>query len=318
VRLTVDDETWRTAGYAPSEFFLEEPVMVGGKRRGLLSIAVEGRKAGFRRKIFLEDERNLLATAAQLVAMVVFKRETRLARERLEQLLRQADRLAKIGQFSAGVAHEINEPLANILGFAQLALHTRDLPEQVVSDLTSIVDSSLHAREVIRKLMFFSRKLPPQVEPADLNEIIEQSLRITEVNAKRSGIEIVTRYDGSLSEVNVDPQHIKQVMVNLVANSIQAMEDGGVLTITTLNHKNDAYILVEDTGTGIPPEQLKQIFTPFFTTKDVDKGTGLGLSVVHGIVEAHGGFIQVHSEPGKGTRVEVAFPCQRNSESVES
>lgn len=317
VQLAVDNEAWQTKGFNPSEFSLEEPVMVGDKRRGTLMIVVEGRKTGFRKKVFLEDERNLLATAAQQVGIVLGKRETRAAKERLEQQLRQADRLAKIGQFSAGVAHEINEPLANILGFAQLALHTKDLPEQVVADLNSIVDSSLHAREVIRKLMFFSRQLPPQFVPSDLNEIIEQSLRITEANAKRNNIEIVTDYDKSLPKLEADPQHIKQVMVNLVANAIQAMEDGGVLTITTLNHRNDAYILVEDTGPGIPPDQLRQIFTPFFTTKDVDKGTGLGLSVVHGIVEAHGGFIQVHSEPGAGTRVEVAFPCQKNSEGVE-
>ncbi|WP_147821663.1 PAS domain-containing sensor histidine kinase [Salidesulfovibrio onnuriiensis] len=317
VSLIVDNDAWQTPDYEPSEFCLEEPIVIGDKRRGTLKIAVTGRKRGFRKKVFLEDEHNLLATAAQQVAVIVSKRETRLAKEKLEQQLRQADRLAKIGQFSAGVAHEINEPLANILGFAQLALQTKGLPEQVTADLGNIVDSSLHAREVIRKLMFFSRQLPPQFVPTDLNEIIEQALRITEANAKRYGIEVVRDFDLSLPEVNADPQHIKQVVVNLVANAIQAMEQGGTLTIRTVNHKDDAYILVEDTGPGIPPEQLKQIFTPFFSTKDVDKGTGLGLSVVHGIVDAHGGFIQVHSDPGQGTRVEVAFPCQKNSENIE-
>lgn len=317
VCLTLDNRTWQTAGSRDTEHTLSEPVMVADRRRGTLAVAVPGHRKGLLQQIFLEDERNLLSTAAQQVGMVVSKREIRDAKEQLEQQLRQADRLAKIGQLSAGVAHEINEPLANILGFAQLALQAKGLPEQAAADLNSIVESSLHAREVIRKLMFFSRQLPPQLVATNLNEVVEQGLRITEASAKRSGINVVRDFDDSLPEINADPQHIKQVVVNLVANAIQAMEDGGALTLRTVSHKNDVYLLVEDTGSGIAPEQLKQIFTPFFTTKDVDKGTGLGLSVVHGIVKAHGGFIQVHSEPGQGTRVEVAFPCLHNSESVD-
>lgn len=318
VSLVIDDDVWRSSDHCESDHSLEQDIRVGDARRGKLKICVTGRKRGFRKKVFLEDESNLLATAGQLVAMVVSKREAREARERLELQLRQADRLAKIGQFSAGVAHEINEPLANILGFAQLALHAKDLPEQVEQDLNSIVDSSLHAREIIRKLMFFSRQMPPQLVPTNLNDIVEQGLRITEANAKRNGIEVVREFDTTLPAVDADPQHIKQVVVNLVANAIQAMTRGGTLTVRTMNHRNDVYLMVQDTGEGIPPEQLKQIFNPFFTTKEVDKGTGLGLSVVHGIVEAHGGFIQVQSHSGKGTRVEVAFPCQQNSESVEA
>ncbi|MBU4379106.1 MAG: ATP-binding protein, partial [Proteobacteria bacterium] len=225
----------------------------------------------------------------------------------------QADRLAKIGQFSAGLAHEINEPLANILGFAQLALQAKSLSDQVVNDLKNIVDSSLHAREIIRKVMFFSRQMPPQFVLTDLNQTIRQALRITEVGAKRNNIEVVCELDENLPRVMADPQHITQVVVNLVANAIQAMEKGGVLTVKTINYNDDAYIVIEDTGPGIPPEELKQIFNPFYTTKDVDKGTGLGLSVVHGIVKAHEGFIQVDSTPGKGTRFEVAFPCSRTN-----
>ncbi len=111
-----------------------------------------------------------MVTTAQQIGLIVGKKEIKTARQELEQQLRQADRLAKIGQFSAGVAHEINEPLANILGYAQLALQTPELPEQVRMDLDNIVDSSLHAREIIKKIMFFSRQLPPQFIPTDLNQ----------------------------------------------------------------------------------------------------------------------------------------------------
>jgi signal transduction histidine kinase len=187
----------------------------------------------------------------------------------------------------------------------------------LVTDLNNIVDSSLHAREIIRKLMFFGRQLPPQPIRIDFNDTVEQALRITESGAMRGDIELVREYDISLPELLADPQHIKQVVVNLVVNSIQAMGEGGRVTIRTMSHHNDAYLIIEDNGPGMTPDVLKMIFTPFFTTKDVDKGSGLGLSVIHGIVKAHGGVIQVESAPGQGTRVEVAFPCPQQCKGDE-
>jgi len=312
--LSVDEKKWGIELPPDAEHTLSENIVVNKEKRGVLAVYVEARNNGRRNhRVFIEDEKDLLATAAQQVATLVGKKETKRAKQVLEQQLRRADRLAKIGQFSAGVAHEINEPLANILGFAQLALQDKGLPEQVAADLNNIVDSSLHAREIIRKLMFFSRQMPPQFVPTDLNDAIHQALRITENAARKSNIKVHCEYAADLPDVMADPQHIKQVIVNLAANAIQAMEDGGELRVETINHENDAYIIVEDTGPGMDREQLKQIFNPFYTTKDVDKGTGLGLSVVHGIIKAHEGFIQVDSTPGKGTRVEVAFPFRPNS-----
>jgi len=314
IRLRIGNLSWETEGYRKTENILVEPVDTSRDIRGTLTVAVEAdAENSLTQPVFIEDERDLLTTAAQQIAIIVAKKEIKTAKLELEQQLRQADRLAKIGQFSAGVAHEINEPLANILGYAQLALQTPDLPEQVIMDLGNIVDSSLHAREIIKKIMFFSRQLPPQFIPTNLNETISEALRITETAAKRSGVEINCEFDENLPPVPADPQHVKQVIVNLAANAIQAMGEGGVLTIKTLNNKNDAYVIVEDNGPGMQPEELKQIFNPFFTTKEVDKGTGLGLSVVLGIVKAHKGFIQVHSKPGEGTCFEIVFPCQQNN-----
>ncbi len=318
IRLSVDNKRWGTPGYVETENTLVESIIVNNDNRGIMAVSVE---KGVEKKargatFFLEDEKELFATVAQQVGMIISKKETQWAKHGLEQQLRQSDRLAKIGQFSAGVAHEINEPLANILGFAELALQVPDVPEQVSSDLRHIVDSSLHAREVIKKLMFFSRQMPPLLVSTDLNEIINQALRITETAAKHTGIEIQCELSINLPRIMADPQHIKQVVVNLVANAIQAMEDGGALSIKTLSSEDDIYIIVEDTGTGMAPDVLKQIFTPFFTTKDVDKGTGLGLSVVLGIVEAHKGFIQVQSTLGKGTRFELAFSCSPNDKEI--
>ncbi|WP_319778188.1 ATP-binding protein [Maridesulfovibrio sp.] len=312
VRLRIGNLSWETPGYRKTENFLVEAVDAHRDIRGTITVAVEAPE-NYGRPVFIDDEKDLLMTVAQQIAIIVAKKEIKSAKIELEQQLRQADRLAKIGQFSAGVAHEINEPLSNILGYAQLALQTPELQDQVRMDLSSIVDSSLHAREIIKKLMFFSRQLPPQLIPTNINETITEALRITETAAKRNDIVVKCDFAADLPSVPADPQHIKQVIVNLAANAIQAMSGGGTLEIRTLSDKNDAYIIVEDNGPGIPEAELKQIFNPFFTTKDVDKGTGLGLSVVLGIVKAHKGVIQVRSEPGKGTCFEIALPCQQNN-----
>ncbi|WP_419778466.1 ATP-binding protein [Maridesulfovibrio sp.] len=312
VRLRIGNLSWETPGYRKTDNFLVEAVDAHRDIRGTITVAVEVPE-NYNRSVFIDDEKDLLMTAAQQIAIIVAKKEIKSAKKELEQQLRQADRLAKIGQFSAGVAHEINEPLSNILGYAQLALQTPGLEEQVRMDLGNIVDSSLHAREIIKKLMFFSRQLPPQLIPTNINETITEALRITETAAKRHQIDVQCDFEDDLPLVAADPQHIKQVIVNLAANAIQAMEGGGKLTIKTLSDKSDAYIIVEDNGPGIPEAELKQIFNPFFTTKDVDQGTGLGLSVVLGIVKAHKGFIQVHSELGEGTCFEIVLPCQQKN-----
>lgn len=199
--------------------------------------------------------------------------------------------------------------LANILGFAQLAEQTPGLAEQVRKDLDSIIKAALHSREVIKKLMIFGRQVPLQKTLVDLNQIIRDSLYFIEMSASRGKVEVRTELAEGLPAIMADPQHLKQVIVNLVVNGIHAMPGGGVLTLQTQSFNDDVYLLVSDTGVGMAPEVLRQIFNPFFTTKDVDQGTGLGLAVVHGIVHAHGGIIEVESETGRGTRFEITFPC---------
>jgi signal transduction histidine kinase len=247
------------------------------------------------------------------VGWIIAKREALATKRNLERQLQHADRLAKIGQFAAGVAHELNEPLANILGFAQLAVQAPGLPDQASRDLDNIIKSALHSREVIKKLMIFGRQVPLQKTLVDLNQVIRDTLYFIEMSASRGRVEVRTELAANLPPIMADAQHMKQVMVNLVVNAIHAMPDGGALTIQTQSFRNDVYLLVSDTGVGMTRDVRRQIFSPFFTTKDVDQGTGLGLAVVHGIVTAHGGVIEVESEPGSGTRFEITFPCSETA-----
>lgn len=288
---------------------LEQDVFVHRVKRGHLSVSLSCSAEGDAARSFLPTESELLHALAKHVGWIIAKREALATKRNLERQLQHADRLAKIGQFAAGVAHELNEPLANILGFAQLAEQTPELPAQATMDLDNIIKAALHSREIIKKLMIFGRQVPLQKAAVDLNQIIRDTLYFIEMSASRGRVEVRMTLADNLPDIMADPQHLRQVIVNLVVNGIQAMPGGGVLTIETQSFKDDVYLLVGDSGIGMTPEVLRQIFNPFFTTKDVDQGTGLGLAVVHGIVHAHGGVIEVESEAGRGTRFEITFPC---------
>lgn len=227
---------------------------------------------------------------------------------RLAETVRQADRLATIGHLAATVAHEINEPLGGILGFAQLAQKLPGIPGRVVEDLGKIVQETLHAREIVRKLMLFARQSPSTKTWVRLNDTVADSLALLAARFTEHGVRVVCDLDPASPQLIADAVQLHQVLVNFCVNAIQAMPQGGTLTIRTRGSVDSVSLAVEDTGTGIPPEIQPHIFEPFFTTKTPEQGTGLGLSVVHGIVTSHGGTIDFDTRPGNGTRFEVRLP----------
>jgi two-component system NtrC family sensor kinase len=307
VALILEGERLETPGYHDENVRFDAPVLVRSIHRGRLCVAAApGDDAP--PASATNDEAALIAVVARQVGLIIAKKEALASEEHLQVQLRHADRLAKIGQLAAGVAHELNEPLANILGFAQLAAKTDDLAPQVKKDLDHIVRSSLHAREVIKKLMFFSRRVPPQKMRLNLNAVVEDALSISTPSAARQGITVNRDLAPQLPAITADPQQLKQVVINLAANAIQSMPDGGSLSIRTRAGDAHVFLSIEDTGCGMDHETTAQAFNPFFTTKDVDEGAGLGLSVVHGIVTAHAGSIDVHSTAGEGSTFTVSFP----------
>ena len=241
-------------------------------------------------------------------------READLERTRLQEQLRHADRLATLGQLAAGVAHEINEPLGSVLGFSQLLKKSPGLSKQARKDISKIEDASLHAREIVKKLMLFGRQMPPQKTNINLNMLIEEGLYFLRSRCKKSGIRIDLQLDPDIPEIPADQSQIYQVLVNLAVNAMQAMPDGGNLTIKTKTGENFVSMIVKDNGSGMDGETRKKIFMPFFTTKDIGEGTGIGLSVVHGIITSHGGRIKVESEINKGSAFEVQLPIKEISQ----
>ena len=283
-------------------------VVVNKVQRGVVEVSYVDDKPELDEGPFLLEERRLIDTIAREVAVIIERRRAEEDRTKLQEQLLHADRLATIGQLAAGVAHELNEPLGGILGFSQLALKHPGLPGQVLQDLSKIESASLHAREVVRKLMLFARQTPPTRQEVDLNELVSEGLYFLESRCIKGGIELHRRLSTDLPEITVDPAQIHQVLVNLVVNAIQAMDRGGRLTVETSFVDNYVLLSVSDTGCGMSKELIEKIFVPFFTTKDVGEGTGLGLPVVHGIVTSHGGDISVRSEPGEGAQFIVRLP----------
>jgi two-component system NtrC family sensor kinase len=317
-RITLDGVSYSRPGFRESRQKQMADIFVNGKKRGVVEVVYTEKKPQLDEGPFLKEERNLIEAVASQVALIIERREAEKDKSVLQDQLRHADRLATIGQLAAGVAHELNEPLGNILGFAQLAKKCPGLPRQADKDIEQIVSASLHAREVIKKLLLSARQMPPEKTHVNLNQVVEDGLYLLETRCNKEGIELVRLLSPDLPEITADPAQLNQVLVNLVVNSVQAMPEGGRLTVQTLVREGHASLIVEDTGIGMNQEVVKQVFIPFFTTKDVGQGTGLGLPVVHGIVTSHGGSIKVESQVGRGTRFEVRLPVARSQDAKET
>lgn len=285
-------------------------IIARGQPRGVVEVGYAQKMPERDEGPFLKEERSLIDTIAHEVAIVIERRGAEEEKARLQDQLRHADRLATIGQLAAGVAHELNEPLGSILGFAQLAAKCHGLPDQARKDIDKIAAASLHAREVIRKLMLFARQAPSARSRIDLNSIVEEGITFFESRCSSSGIELQRCLQPDLPEIAADPAQMTQVLVNLVVNAIQAMPRGGKLRIQTLGSADWVSLIVEDTGVGMSREVLSKIFIPFFTTKDVNEGTGLGLPVIHGIITSHGGTVAVDSAEGRGSRFDIRLPIK--------
>ena len=235
----------------------------------------------------------------------------------LEQKAHLASRLASVGEMASGIAHEINNPLTAVIGFAQLLMDA-DLPEGIKEDLLIIHKEAQRAAGVARNLLTFARKHSPSKQPTSINSIIEGVLALRAYEQNVSNIQIKTSLAPDLPDVMADYSQLQQVFINIILNAEAAMLEAnneGVLTITTqkLNHSVKASFA--DNGPGIDKENLNRIFDPFFTTKEVGKGTGLGLSVCHGIIAGHGGKIYAKSKPGSGATFVVELPVNSNGQS---
>lgn len=307
-RVILEDRTFHSRGFEVGPHCLAAEILVQGTPLGRVEVFYTARGRDLETTPFLEEENHLIEGVARELTFIIERKHAEQEKRQLQESIRHADRLATIGQLAAGVAHELSEPLGNILGFAQLVQKSPGLPDQARGDIDRIVDASLYAREIIRKLMFFSRQTPSRMTEVNLNQVVGDVISLLESRCTKAGIIIVLELSQELPLVHGDPGQLQQVVVNLAVNAIQAMSDQAELRVVTVVRDDTVSLIVDDTGEGISPENVPRIFAPFFTTKDVGQGTGLGLSVVHGIVSAHGGSAKVESKLGRGARFVIRLP----------
>lgn len=307
-RIVLDGAAFATPGFRESALAQSAPIAVAGRERGRIEVVYLEPRPELDEGPFLADERRLLDSIAREIARIVEHREAEQERAQLTERLRQAERLATIGRLAAGVAHELNEPLTGILGFAELLKDLPGMPAEAARDLGRIETAALHAREVVRNLLLFARQITPRPGRVGVNRVVAEALDLFRERLRERGIALRTRLDPALAEIPGDAAQIRQIVMNLVANAIQAMAGGGRLAVETARSGGEASIAVRDTGPGVPPELREKIFLPFFTTREAELGTGLGLAVVHGIVTSHRGRIEVESTPGRGAVFRVFLP----------
>jgi len=242
--------------------------------------------------------------------------------ERTRDQMVFTEKMASLGKLAAVVAHEINNPLAGILVYTKLvrrrlAKLPPDVPglEDTDANLATIETETARCGDIVRNLLLFSRRSETSRQPADLHTILRRALRLLQHQAELAGVKTSLEF-GSLPEVICDAPEIQQAFLAVLMNALEAMPDGGTLTVRTRAEADQITIEIADTGLGIPPDQRPRIFEPFFSTKSEGKGTGLGLAVTYGIVTRHHGRIDFESEMGRGTVFRIVIPVSETADTT--
>jgi len=230
--------------------------------------------------------------------------------QKTQDSVMQSEKLASLGLMAAAIAHEINNPLTAVLTYSSLLYRTAEEGSETREDLEVIVSETTRCRDIVRGLLDFARETNVQQKPINVNDLLRQTIMLVANQVTFQDIEIVNNYAKYLPDTVMDSDQVKQVFLNIMLNAADAMPNGGTLYIHTAfdYERNEITIEFQDTGIGIPEHDIKKIFDPFYTTKAKGKGTGLGLSVSYGIIQRHGGTIDVTSKLGKGTTFIISFP----------
>jgi two-component system NtrC family sensor kinase len=250
-----------------------------------------------------------------LATLEQYQRELHAAQDQLIQ----SEKLASMGQLAAGVAHEINNPLGTVLLYADVLLKETAPEDSTAGDLSMIVQQARRCKAIVTNLLNFARQNEVVVQPTRINELLDDLVGECARDPLFEGVEITKEFDPQLPAIQADSAQLSQLFLNLLHNAAEAMPSGGTVTLGTARSGNDLVeITVSDTGCGIPKENMKRLFTPFFTTKPIGQGTGLGLAISYGIVKMHRGNIAVESEVGQGTTFTISLPRELSTVAATS
>jgi len=284
------------------------PIVSGEQTLGLVNVFV---KEGHKRK---ESEEEFLVAIANTLAGIIERHRANEEKIMLQEQLMQAEKMVALGRLTANVAHEIRNPLTAVGGFARRLHKSVQLGSREKEYVDIIVDEVDRLEKILNKVLIISKGAELAKEYHDIHPLLDEVLRLYEFLCKERSIIVTRTYSIAKPEILIDREHVREAVMNVVANAIDSMGRGGSLLVSTgeetVAGKPYVDIAIQDSGKGIPDEQLKMIFEPFFTTKGPQKGTGLGLVLAKKVVEDHGGFIRVRSKVGEGTTLNLLFPAE--------
>jgi signal transduction histidine kinase len=260
-----------------------------------------------------EEAETLLAESVQRNKQLA-EINTRL--KNMQMQLVRSEKLAAIGQLTAGIVHDVKNPLAAIQGMTDILRQDPNLPGEVRQDIAMIHQSAVNATKIVSDLLKFARQAPPELKSQDLRETLYAALYLNRYIIRKANVKVITEISSLPIISNYDAVQLEQVFINLIQNAVQAMPQGGYLKVILAREDEAAKIVVIDTGVGIPPENLKRIFDPFYTTKK--NGTGLGLSTSYGIIASHHGEFHVQSQVGRGTCFTILLPTSPKQSTTDS
>lgn len=285
---------------------LQSSISVFNKPQGMLTVFFPNKDEAS----FLTEEQDLLDSISIKIGNLFERIEIKESETSLRKQMERADRLVILGELTAGIAHELNSPLANILGFAELLKSDLKNNKTAISDLDKIIQNTIFSREVVKKLMFFACEMPQEMKEVNLVPIIKESINLLDSSFRKKEVRYLIEIEREEIFLKADPIQLTQIIFNLCMNAIYFSPKNGLVTISATESKKFIVIKISDEGQGLNENDLDKVFQPFFTTKPVGDGSGLGLSVVHGIVNSHQGTISVTNNQEKGACFKVTLPKQ--------
>ena len=297
------DKTNVKTGTPKTTIHLSSSIILFNNEEGVLKAFLNKQELSF-----LTEEQQLIDNIAlkigDFLERVAIKRNEALLRRQMEH----TDRLSIIGELTAGIAHELNTPLANILGFAELLKDSLRADKEASSDLDKIIKNAIFSREVVKKLMFFTCAMPQEKKRINIVPQIISALNLLEATFRKEQVKYLVKIEEEELFLQADTVQITQIIFNLIINAIYFSPKNGLVTIEAFQDSDHIILKIIDEGPGLTEEALEKVFEPFFTTKPTGEGSGLGLSVVHGIVASHKGSIVAQNNTGEGAIFIVSLP----------
>ncbi|MFV9485087.1 sensor histidine kinase [Christiangramia sp. ASW11-125] len=307
VQLEFEDYNIFTSTIPVNSVFQQSNILLFNERKGFIKVYYNTDKLS--NAHFLEEEQKLLNKIAIEISEFFERRENVKKEELLKRSAERNDRLSILGEITAGIAHELNTPLGNILGFAEL-IESNSKENQTQKDSEKIIKAAIYSRDIVKKLMFFACEMPQHKEVIQIKPIIDQALKLLTPNLEKARISYNFKIDNPVLEAQIDTIQLTQVLFNILINAIYVSPVGSIINIEVSSYSDHFILEIKDEGPGIPENLKSKIFQPFFSTKPVGEGSGLGLSVVHGIIKSHRGEIITFDNKPNGTVFQIKLPLK--------